>query len=324
MANRILKGLAVVAGTGLAMGFTSGRSRRHAARFQSTSTSVHDLASLPGSPGTASDRAAHGLDADLLNIEPLLDRLERLEIRMEQIERRPDSPSAAVVEYKTLLADLERRLDANARDLALLREQVVQAERRANEFTASMDQRVREIREELPLIVERSVAARIDELQARLSLEMEQSHRRTLETFECAVDEKISSRIGAIEKTLLGQAESIETLALRATETDNHLQRLVNAIEKLCERTQPISPAAQQFATPLPFESQLNDAMRREPVVPIFKNSGAGTVEAKAGAAQVPAPAFTDVTEPARKKPWFLFRNLLIAGIGVAASRFLR
>jgi uncharacterized coiled-coil protein SlyX len=239
---------------------------------------------------------------ELLDIEPLLERVERLEDLVDGMRR---SPAPAPADYVAALADLERRMDEQSRDLDLLREQIADAERRGMESAAAA-------KAEIPEIVERSVAARTENLRSRFSAEIEQSRERMLEVFERAIDDRISPRIGAIERTLAEQAGSIEALNTRAAETDRNLQRLVSAIEKLCERAPWVPPAAEaKPAEPAPyaaraFESQLQDAMRREePPV------------------DVPAPAFA-AGETHPKKSRFLFRNLMVAGFALLASRFLR
>src|SRR6185312_14335045 len=258
MANVILRGLAIAAGTGLAMGLTSSRtrtvSRPRAVRYR-------PAIALP--PPAAEPLSLTPRD-EVLDIEPLLERVERLEDLVEGIKR---SPASVPADFAAAVANLERT------------------------------------RAEIPEIVERSVAARTEDLRSRFSAEIEQSRERMLEVFERAIDDRISSRIGAIERTLAEQAGSIEALNTRAAETDHNLQRLVSAIEKLCERTQLSPPTA---AEPRAFESQLQDAMRRdEPAV------------------EVPAPAFA-AAEERPKKSRFLFRNLVVAGLAVLASRFLR
>lgn len=317
MANRILKGLAIAAGTGLAMGFTTTRSRVSPGR-----RFVH---THPLPPATSSSESAPILsaeDGEFLDIEPLLDRVERLEARVEALG--PPTPSSRAVpavpagvpgDYAAAIADLERRVEENTRELALLREHVTGAERRVSESVASVQRNVERTRGEIPAIVERHVSVRIDDLQKRFAAEIEQSHRRTVEMFERAIDEKISSRIGSIERSLAEQAGSIEALSARSTETDNNLQRLVTAIEKLCERAQLFPPAAEQR---LPFESQMHDAMNREPVVPVLRT------EEPVPEVRVPAPAFTGSEASAPKKSRFLFRNLIVAGFSLLASRLFR
>ena len=80
----------------------------------------------------------------------------------------------------------------------------------------------------------------------------------------------------------------------------------------------PVPPQPRQFEARLPFESQLDDAMQREPVVPVVRTAEP-VVEVKAPAfaasAEKPVPA---------KKSRFFFRNLLLAGLSILASRLLR
>jgi uncharacterized coiled-coil protein SlyX len=331
MANQILKGLAIAAGTGLAMGFTSGRVRVRA---------VPGLPlPLPASPANASRLTgvtADDRDDEFLNIEPLLDRLEELETRVESFEQRPrasetlTSPSANTSHYATALADLDRRAEENAHELTLLRKSFTEAEQRLNESVASVGRRIEQTRAELPAIAERHIASRIDDVERRFAAEIEQMYQRSLETFERAIDEKIASRIGSIEKAIAEQAESIEGLSVRAAETDHNLQRLVAAIERLCERAQSMpSPARQPYpVTPiqgsatyeakLPFESQLDDALEREPVVPVLR-TGESAREVHA----IP-PSFAVSEARASKKSRFLFRNLIVVGLTLLGSRFLR
>lgn len=322
MASRILKGLAVAAGTGLAVGLSPARAGRP----------------FPPADVSRASRAITGdQEVELLNIEPLLDRLERLEARVESIGTPPPSslvPAIVPKDLTSAIADLERRVTENTSELVLLRDHIGDAERRAAESVASIERSVVQTRAEIPAMVEQHVAARIEDLHSRFTLQIEQSERRTMQMFEHAIEDKISSRIASIERALGEQAGSIEVLTARTVETDNNLQRLVSAIEKLCERAQLIAPSPdQQYAPPqavqrgrqyetrLPFESQMQDAMRREPVVPKLRT------EEPLVEVQLPVPTFAAGSGPAQsapKKSRFLFRNLIVAGFGLLATRFLR
>jgi uncharacterized coiled-coil protein SlyX len=302
MANVILRGLAIAAGTGLAMGLTSGRTRTFSGPRAVRYRPAIALPPPPQEPLALTSRD------EVLDIEPLLERVERLEDAVDGMKRSPSDFAAA-------LAKLERRMDEQTRDLALLRQQVEQAELRTMESVAAVQRGVEQTRVEIPEIVERTVAARAEDLRSRFAAEIEQSRERMLQVFERAIDDRISSRIGAIERTLAEQAGSIEALNTRAAETDHNLQRLVSAIEKLCERAQLIPPTVAEPA-PAPyaaraFESQLQDAIRRDsilqPELPV----------------EVPAPAFV-ANQERPKKSRFLFRNLIVAGFAVLASRLLR
>jgi uncharacterized coiled-coil protein SlyX len=313
------------------MGLTTGRGAR--VRVNPGPRADRYYPAPPNNSFPASHAISDDQDVELLDIDPLLDRLERLEARVELIGTAPlhSDPSPAHRDLSTAIADLERRVEENTRELVLLRDHVGNAERRAAESVASIQQSVTQTRQEIPAMVEQHVAARVEELRERFAAEIEQSERRTLEMFEQAIDEKISSRIASIERALGEQAGSIEALSARTVETDNNLQRLVSAIEKLCERAQLIAPAPEQYAqapsfqrgrqyeTRLPFESQMQDAMRREPVVPIVRN------EESVVEVQVPVPTFAaGGGQSAPKKSRFLFRNLIVAAFGVLAARFLR
>ena len=294
-------------------------------------------------------------EEELLNLEPLLDRLEQVELRIDSIEHRPAPEPVQVISpeppekaakaaaesaaWAAKLADLDRRVDENTRELTMLRQSVNDAERRISESVASMHRKVEETRKEIPALVDSSVDSRIVELGKRFAIEIEQSHQRTLETFERAIDEKISSRIGVIEKALSEQAGSIEALRVRATETDDNLQRLVSAIEKLCERAQLIAPVgAPEPPKPEPppsrqpqFESQLHDAMRREIVKPTVITDDAEARLRDGGLSRperpVPVPTFAGgPPKPAAagppKKSRFLFRTVLVpAFASLLASR---
>jgi chromosome segregation ATPase len=261
------------------MGFSAGRSRVH------SRSAVRPL-SLP----------SDSISDDVLHIEPLLDRIERLEARLEGGAVSQSSLDHYASQHALALADLERRIEENSRDLAVLREEIIAAEKRMAESTAA-------VRAEIPVIVEQQISVRIDALDARYTEEISQSQKQSLEIFERSIDEKISSRIGAIEKTLAGQSESIEALREHSAETDRNLQRLVVAIEKLCERAQliPAEPS---------FEAHMDDAMQREPGTPVLRNEEP----------RYEPPAFTGVVKPSH----FSTLAVFVAGLGIALARIFR
>jgi len=217
------------------------------------------------------------------------------------MEARVEALGQGPLELTGAIADLERRVEENSRELAILYEHITEAERRAAA--------------ESPAMVEQQVAARVEDLRGRFASEIEQSRQRTIEMFERTIDEKISTRIGSSERSLAVQADAIGALSARTAETDSNLQKLVAAIEKLCERAQFVATAPElspepTYGTRLPFESQMDDAMGREPVVPVIRTAEPVAAEA------------TPDQEP--KKTRFLFRSLIVAGFSLLTSRFLR
>jgi prefoldin subunit 5 len=254
MANRILKRLAIAAGTGLAVGMNAGRPRT---LREAPIPLPKPVTSDPAPPLT---RAESGDDFLDLNIDPLLDRLEAIEAQIEMFERQAAASAdrlRTVDEYAARLATLERRAEENAHALAALRESVNSAER--------------------------NNAVRTDDLRERFRIEIQQSERRILSTFERTIDEKILANTTRLERSLAEHTGSIAALSVRASEADNSLQRLAMALEKLCERAQLLIPGTDSrpshtlvsHSAPseprLPFETQLDDALRRDPVTPILR-----------------------------------------------------
>jgi hypothetical protein len=200
----VLKTLAIAVGAGVAFGLcTTAGSRR--------------------APATAPRRDS------VLDLEPLLDRLESM-------ERRFDTPAPEAV------SELARRIDAQDAEIVRIREMV---------------------------------DVRATEIEARLEAQMDQRQQRSLATIEKTVEFKVSERIAALERMLSEQSASIDSLRTRAQETDANLKRLIVAIERLCDRTQPVaaaSPVSAAGPVVVPFEAHLDEARSRdEAPVPEFR-----------------------------------------------------
>ncbi|MES1257354.1 MAG: hypothetical protein ABUS51_02945 [Acidobacteriota bacterium] len=148
---------------------------------------------LLGSPRRPVRRTAHG--AALLKLEPVLDRLERLEAFVDASERHLSQPG---------VAEIEKRAAAT---LDLVK----------NSFE--------KVRRELPELIEATIKARVAELEARLPVY----------SGNTAVERLIAERIGPIEKVLIDQASLMSSLRVRSEETDVNLQRLIVSIDRLCE-----------------------------------------------------------------------------------------
>jgi hypothetical protein len=64
-----------------------------------------------------------------------------------------------------------------------------------------------------------------------------------------------------LKKALIEQAEIIASLRQHAIESDANMEKLIAAVERLCERAEV--PAAAP-ALELPFDAHLNEAMNRQ------------------------------------------------------------
>jgi len=214
----LLKSVALAAGAGIAIGFCA--------------TSVTRRAQRPR-PETSG-----GAD-DVLSIEPLLDRLERIETRLETAEFQP----GVALQARLVSAEFTVRIEEQEAELRSLRAKLDETERRAAAAVEAVEKRVRHMGQELPALVESNVATKLSEFEARI---------------ESQVEIKVAERLGALERTLHEQSALIGALRERAVETDSNLQRLISAVERLCERT------PERSATVLPFEAHLAEAANRE------------------------------------------------------------
>jgi len=238
MAKHIIKGLAIAAGTGLAIGF--GNKRNH-----------------PDIPAGGAVPESAPSEANLLH-----ERLGGIESRLGALEVRP-APAAEAMP----LAEIENRFDRRDREIAALRNQMKETRDTVSAVAAMIEDKFANIAKDVPGMVQAAVNSRVAELRSHLAAEIQESVDATLDGFERTVDNKISGRVAALEKALVDQSGIITALSQRALESDANLQRLISAVEKLCERAEgrPATPAAPAQPEDASFEKHLNDAAKRPP-----------------------------------------------------------
>ena len=161
MAN-LIKNIALAAGTGIAVGLCATASSRRASLLRERSGHGRQPAIHPVSR-----------EDDLLRIEPVLDRLERLESCLGAAETTGETSALSLTQ------ELTRRLEEQEIELRALRARFAESEHRA-------------------ALASQAVDGRFGELEA---------------TLETRVETKVSERIGALEKTLAVQSASLGELA---------------------------------------------------------------------------------------------------------------
>jgi uncharacterized coiled-coil protein SlyX len=228
--GRILKGIAIAAGAGLALGVS--------ATLRSRRALYHNFQR----------------DDQLLHLEPLFDRFDRIEERMGAVESRPVQE----------MADFERRLAEQESALREVRAGVEETDRRLVAQTEIAGSRLAQLRAEIPRAVEASLDTRMAALEASLRVDIEARQKQNLDSIERTIDQKISERISALEKTLAEQSASIAVLRLGAETADANLHRLIGSVERLCESAQIAqarehAPASFQ---PGSFQEELAHSMR--------------------------------------------------------------
>lgn len=227
MANKIVKGLAIAAGTGLAIGL--GNKRSHPA------VPVVEPA-----------------------IDPLEQRLGRIESRLSAVESRPAQPPD--------FAAIEARFESQEREIAALQKHMAETREKVAATGSVIERLFADVAEEVPGMVASVISSRVAQLRNTLTAEIQQAVDARLVTFERTIDDKVSGRVAALEKALVDQSGVITALSQRALESDANLQRLISAVEKLCERTEGRPAAAAQPREDAPFEKHLDDAIKRPPV----------------------------------------------------------
>jgi len=120
-------------------------------------------------------------------------------------------------------------------------------------------------RETLASLLETALTPQIDQLRSRLSSEMQESMDARLNEFEQSIDKKVSTRIAALEQALIEQSSVITVLSKRAVEAEENFQRLIAAVERLCEQKETARAGVTPAAFEAPFESHLKEAIRQQP-----------------------------------------------------------
>jgi hypothetical protein len=225
----IMKSLAIAAGAGVAIGICTTANGRRTPRIEP----------IRRNEGSRHEVGRNEVSSDsLIDIEPLLSRLEAMERRFD---------AAYSAKPAGNVAELVRRIDAQDAELERLRE---------------------------------LVDTRANAIQAQLEAEMEQRHQRSFAALEQTIELAISERIAAVERRLTDHGASIDELRERAQDTDANLKRLIVAIEKLVERTQPFVQQPVQASAPTappatePFEAHLNEARRKEEEIAKINSRG--------------------------------------------------
>ena len=161
--------------------------------------------------------------------------------------------------------ELDRRIREQQTELDRMRESLNAAERRASTTADLLERRVRQLREDMPVLVETNMSSQVLDMQARFEAEAEETRSNTVATFEAMVEEKLSDRISLIERSMAEQSAAVNLLRERAMSTDSQLQRLIGAIERMFD---PSAAQSSGWANGLRAESApRQDGIRLEQAI---------------------------------------------------------
>jgi hypothetical protein len=230
------------------------------------------------------------------SLYPLLDRIENIETRVKRVEL---TPSPIVPPAPEEIEALGTLVSSQAEDIAGLRHDILEIERRNAGHVEVFGHKIALLERQLPIQIEAGVAAKMTELEHRLRGEFQDIHYRTVDAFADTIEKRVVNRINLLENSLIEQSHSIAALREKSLRTDDNLQRLLQAVEKLCERAESksqipivepqVPPESQAVLTPSAhFESavQTNEAVAtfatEEPAnesefTPVYESAGDGS-----------------------------------------------
>ena len=300
MASRLLRNIAVTIGAGLAVGIGKSLASR-------------------------STRRAAPVAAP--NWEPILSRLETIESRVMRVELTPPVLNAPPPEEIQALSTL---VSSQSEDIAALRQDLQKIEMRSAQQVEAFGQKVALLERQVPGHIEAAVNARVAELEHKLRGEFQEIHHRTVDAFADAIEQRVINRITALESNLVEHSRSIVTLREKSLKTDDNLNRLLDAVERLCTRAEaqtqtvnarvaqnpvaesPVETSAvkpvSQAGVPMPNESAAHEGPRPGP------ESFASHLQ-EAMEHQVDLEAEPALTAPAPKRD---FKSVGVAILGLA------
>jgi len=279
MAKKLLQGLAITFGGGLALGAGFKLGQAAARPRQTGSSELSSLASRldlfeeriqsvenrPPWSGSGAPPDEHStaqfLDRTLGALESrLAERIALMGDQLQQVEARFNAELEGAAGRQTEQVNtLSRRLDEIQ---TRLRSEIEAGDRRNQEQVAAVAQELQRIESHLPASIDAALGVRMAELNRKLEADLEQAQSRTLEALVQTIETKVVQRISDLESNLVGQSEAIGGLRDKSLRTDQNMQKLLLAVEKLCDQTErqisraaPEPKPAEISAAPLPAES---------------------------------------------------------------------
>jgi hypothetical protein len=237
MANSLIKGLAITLGGGLALGvgFKLGQGN----------APVLDQPEPP-------------------NLDPILDRLEKVETTVASVEQVLNSPSPMVY---TPAVELEDQVRSQGTELAALRAQILQIDRGHATQMDELSQTVSGLEHRIPELIDESIRPRFEALHERVQREMQETASQTLELFADRIQSRVVEKISAIENDLGRQSQAINALRDSSLKTDESMQKLLAGVESLADKIsskfEPPAEAARQTPSPRLAEPPMQQPPRR-------------------------------------------------------------
>lgn len=204
MGNRLLTGLAISLGAGVAI----------------AATRVAQKGQWPAkSSGT---------------LTPVTIRVHTAVPRNEQthVEATPQHQENALVPVEMLETPLSLQRSA---ELAEIKCMIDALDQRSNEMLSTVNQRIDDLQNHLPRFIDVKVTSRIREVEERLRSEFQDEQSKTLDAFLGTLEKKILPRISMVEDAVGAQGAEIGQMRQRMEKTDETLDRVLERIEQVVD-----------------------------------------------------------------------------------------
>ena len=157
-----------------------------------------------------------GMMAD--GIRPILDRLDEIEVRVDEMESG------------------EAPIPGNVRNwLSNQIADTIEGDGQSSRREMTIGKSVNDLEARLPQLIEEAVSNRFHNMAARLQTEIEETHIHTLETFVKNIQVKLVQRVSALESDMSKQAEAMDQLREYSQRTEDNLSRLITGVDKLAQ-----------------------------------------------------------------------------------------
>ena len=208
MGNKLMTGLAISLGAGLALTVTTRANRKekglwHPAKADGTMTPV------------------------TVRVHKAVSRAEREEIARAE----PQSVETPQREDAMALSMPPER----SAELAELRVMINAIDQRGNEMLSTVNQRIDELQNHLPRFIDIKVTSRMREVEDRLRTEFQDEQSKTLDAFLRTLDQKVLPRIALVEEAVGAQGAEVGMMRQRIEKTDETLDRVLERIEKVVD-----------------------------------------------------------------------------------------
>jgi DNA-binding transcriptional MerR regulator len=198
MGNKLITGLAISVGAGLA------------------------LAARAAHKGARSAKAGGTLTPVTIRVHTAIPRNEQTHV--EATTHLLENPVAEPVETP---ASLQRSVE-----LAEIKVMIEALDQRSNEMISTVNQRIDDLQSHLPRFIDVKVTSRIREVEERLRTEFQDEQSKTLDAFLSTLEQKVLPRIALVEQAVGAQGAEIGQMRQRIEKTDEALDRVLERIEQ--------------------------------------------------------------------------------------------